>query len=162
RSISGFPAAAPSGSSIELAGIQPEDNSLGVQLLARIQSMFERKQTDRLSSETIVHVLADSEDRPWPDRLPLTKAQLARLLAPFGIRATIVPGSRTHVSRGYLAADFADAFARYLPHQPILLKRVASTPWQIQVSFAVAAQEICLIIVEIAAHTGGDSSRHYS
>jgi hypothetical protein len=105
---------------VELAGIRPEDNSLGIQLLARIQSMFEREQTDRLSSETIVHVLADSEDRPWPERLPLTKAQLARLLAPFGIRPTIVHRSRTQVSRGYLAGDFADAFARYLPHQPIL------------------------------------------
>jgi len=105
---------------VELAGIQPEDNSLGVQLLARIQSMFEREQTDRLSSETIVHVLADSEDRPWPERLPLTKAQLARLLAQFGIRPTIVHHSRTQVSRVYLAGDFADAFARYLPHQPIL------------------------------------------
>src|SRR5262249_53575072 len=51
---------------------------------------FEREQMDRLSSETIVHVLADSEDRPWPERLSLTKAQLARLLAPFGIRPTIV------------------------------------------------------------------------
>jgi Protein of unknown function (DUF3631) len=50
----------------------------------------------------------------------LTKAQLARLLAPFGIRPTIVHRSRTQVSRGYLAGDFADAFARYLPHQPIL------------------------------------------
>src|SRR5215470_1871489 len=75
---------------------------------------------DRLSSETIVHALADSEDRPWPERLPLTKAQLARLLVPFGIRPTIVHRSRTQVSRGYLASDFADAFARYLPHQPIL------------------------------------------
>src|SRR5262249_37707133 len=52
---------------VELAGIQPEDKSLAVQLLARIQSMFEREQTDRLSSQTIVHVLADSEDRPWPE-----------------------------------------------------------------------------------------------
>src|SRR5262249_26773405 len=55
---------------VELAEIQPEDNSLGIQLLASIQSMFERGQTDRLSSETIVHALADSEDRPWPERLP--------------------------------------------------------------------------------------------
>ena len=95
---------------------------LAVPVLSRgaIWCRFEREQTDRLSSETIVHVLADSEDRPWPERLPLTKAQLARLLAPFGIRPTIVHRSRTQVSRGYLAGDFADAFARYLPHQPIL------------------------------------------
>src|SRR5262245_25042352 len=99
---------------LQLAEVQPQDNSLGVQLLARIQSMFEGQQTERLSSETIIRALAESEDSPWPDRLPLTTVQLARLLAPFGIRPTIVYRSRTQVSRGYLSRDFADAFARYL------------------------------------------------
>ena len=107
---------------LQLAGVPPQDNSLGVRLLASIQSMFERQQTERLSSEMIIHALAESEDSPWPDRLPLTKVQLARLLAPFGIRPTIVYRNRTQVSRGYLARDFADAFARYLPrigfHEP--------------------------------------------
>ena len=100
---------------VQLAGVQPQENSVGVQLLATIQSIFETQPTDRLSSETIVHVLAEGEDNPWPDRLPLTKAQLARLLAPFGIRPTIVHRSRTQVSRGYRLEDFHDAFARYLP-----------------------------------------------
>jgi hypothetical protein len=100
---------------VQLAGVQPQENSVGVQLLASIQSIFETQRTDRLSSETIVHVLAEREDSPWPDRLPLTKAQLARLLAPFGIRPTIVHRTRTQVSRGYRLQDFHDAFARYLP-----------------------------------------------
>src|SRR5262249_27306630 len=94
--------------------------SRGLCWIDSIQSMFEREQTDRLSSETIVHVLADSEDRPWLERLPLTKAQLARLLAPFGIRPTIVHRSRTQVRRGSLASDFAGAFPWYFPPQPIL------------------------------------------
>jgi hypothetical protein len=69
---------------IELAGTVAEDDNLPVQLLTYIQDLFRFHQTHRLSSETIVHSLADPETSPWPDRLPLTKAQLARLLAPFG------------------------------------------------------------------------------
>jgi hypothetical protein len=100
---------------LALATTQSQDNSPGVQLLAHIQSMFEEQQTDQLSSEAIVQALAEGEDHPWLDRLPFTKAQLARLLAPFGIRPAIVHRSRTQVSRGYLLLNFRDAFGRYLP-----------------------------------------------
>ncbi len=99
---------------IELTAQQPPDNSLGVQLLASIRSMFENLRTDRLSSEAIVGALAEAQDSPWPDRRPPTKVQLARRLAPFGIRPTIVHRSRTQVSRGYLLEDCRDAFARYV------------------------------------------------
>jgi hypothetical protein len=47
-------------------------------------------------------------------REALTKATLARTLAPFGVRPTIVYRSRTKVSRGFLAKDFQDMFRRYL------------------------------------------------
>jgi putative DNA primase/helicase len=87
-------------SAVELAQAQPPENSLGVQLLVTIRSIFNQQKTDRISSGAIVHAVADSEDNPWPDTLPLTKMQLARRLAPFGIRPTIVHRSRTHVSRG--------------------------------------------------------------
>jgi hypothetical protein len=66
--------------------------TLRVQLLANIRSLFHR-----LSSETMVQGLADHDDSPWPEGMSLTKAQLARTLAPFGIRPTIVQRTRTQV-----------------------------------------------------------------
>ena len=45
----------------------------------------------------------------------IDEGSIGRLLAPFGIRPASVHRSRTQVRRGYLAGDFADAFARYLP-----------------------------------------------
>jgi len=75
--------------------------------------MFESHRTDRLSSETIVRTLAEAEDCAWPNRRPLTKLQLARRLAPFGIRPTIIHRTRTQVRRGYLIQDCRDAFARW-------------------------------------------------
>lgn len=105
---------------MELAGAEPADNSPGVQLLASIQMIFQQKNTDRLSSQTLVRALLETEDGPvWTNRAPFTKVHLARLLAPFGIRPTLVHRSRARVSRGYFARDFADAFARYLPNRPI-------------------------------------------
>src|SRR5262249_9550310 len=95
---------------LELAALQRPDNSVGVQLLASIRSLFQTLRQDRLSSESIVGALAEAEERPWPDDRPLTKVQLARLLAPFGIRPTIVHRTRTQVSRGYRLEDFRDAF----------------------------------------------------
>src|SRR5262249_20037568 len=86
---------------IELTQQQPPENSLGVQLLATIQSMFVDQHTDRLPSETILRALAEREDSPWPDHRSLTKVQLARVLRPFGLRPTIVHRSRTQVRRGY-------------------------------------------------------------
>src|SRR5437868_15231617 len=99
---------------VELAGTEPTDDSRAVQLLRAVQTMFEEQQTDRLSSETIVQTVAASEDRPSPEGAPLTKAQLARLLAPFGVRPTIVHRTPTQVIRGYRLQDFRESFARYL------------------------------------------------
>lgn len=101
-------------SAIALSGMGRLDNSPQIQLLAAVRSIFEKHRTDRLSSETIVVALAQA-DGASPDRLPSTKAQLARRLTPFGIRPTIVYRSRTQVRRGYLLQDFQDAFARHLP-----------------------------------------------
>jgi len=97
----------------ELSGLALHDNSPELQLLASIHALFEKQQTDRLSSETIVCALAETEGAGSNGRY-LTQARLARRLSPFGIRPTIGHRTRTHVSRGYLLQDFRDAFARYL------------------------------------------------
>jgi hypothetical protein len=72
----------------------------------------------RLPSEDIVEELTKIEDGPWAETIhgkPLTQAQLARLLAPFRIRPTIVYHSRNHVRRGYLVQHCVDAFSLDLP-----------------------------------------------
>jgi hypothetical protein len=99
---------------IELAGVLPKDNGPEVQLLTSIRALFEKQQTDRLSSEALVCALAAPQENVRPGCRVSTKAQLARRLAPFGIRPTIVHRTRTQVRRGYLLQDFRAAFARYL------------------------------------------------
>ena len=57
------------------------------------------------------------EERPWPEwrgGKPITPPQLARALAPFGVRPVNIRVGK-HVPKGYTEAAFADAWARYLP-----------------------------------------------
>lgn len=93
------------------------DRSLGVQLLADIRELLDRDQIDRLGSAYIEQELGNLEDGPWPEyknTQPITKNQIAKLLAPFGIKPKQlwIDGKKF---RGYERADFEDPFSRYLP-----------------------------------------------
>lgn len=95
--------------------------SVGVKALADTKTIFEARGLDRLSSADLCAALAEREDRPWPEwshGKPITPTQLAKLLRPYKITsATIRIGVGT--AKGYLADQFADAWARYLSsHAP--------------------------------------------
>src|ERR1700731_213014 len=95
---------------------------LGVQLLAALRAMFTKNRTEITSEQVVQELLADP-DSPWQEyrvRGPITKNQVAALLRDYDIRPVVVhPTKRADFSRhGYRAAQFEDAFARFLPHEP--------------------------------------------
>lgn len=101
-----------------LAGSVVEaDQAAPVQLLADLRDLFAAGAADKLATVAILRYLTMLEDRPWADYAqgePLTPRQLAKLLDGFHIKARqIREGSMTR--KGYLRADFIDAFCRYLP-----------------------------------------------
>lgn len=98
-----------------------DEASLGVELLRDIRDMFGARNADRLRSDEIVNKLAEMADRPWADmpfsHRPITQAQLAKLLKPFGVRPDQVRfGERTF--KGYKLEWFERAF-RYIPEEPL-------------------------------------------
>jgi hypothetical protein len=112
-------------------------------ILRDIRDIFAaRLGVDRLSSATLVDALGAMENRPWSEwrnGKPITAAALARLLGPFGI----TPGTKRHGSatfKGYLLADFADAFESYLPNETVTSSQpnndglcdgvTVSSPWE--------------------------------
>jgi hypothetical protein len=101
-----------------LSGHKDADNSLGVQLLADIRKAFDDKGSDSLPSKDLVGVLNRMEESPWGDldgRL-LDARKLARLLKPYGIGPTGQRmGAEKKTTKGYLRADFTDAWSRYIP-----------------------------------------------
>jgi hypothetical protein len=92
------------------------DPSLGVQLLADCRRIFDDRDADRLTTETLVAALVGLDDGPWSDLRgkPLDARRLAQRLRGYGVR----PGNHRFqeaVLRGYLREDFHDAWLRYVP-----------------------------------------------
>jgi hypothetical protein len=91
--------------------------STGARLLADIKTAFDQAKVDFMSSGELVEKLTaecDSHWSEWKSGKPITQAQLARLLRPFGIapdRVRLPPDLRV---RGYQRASFEDAWDRYL------------------------------------------------
>jgi len=79
--------------------------------------VFRHRHAERLPSEDIVNALANMEQAQSSGRVrqgAITKVDLARSVAVFGIRPRVIRYGHGQVRRGYLASDFVDAFARHL------------------------------------------------
>lgn len=95
-----------------------DTDSTRTTLLADIRSIFGDR--DRMTSDAIVARLAMMDDRRWPEwkaGKSMTKVQLARMLAPFGITSRTIRMDDGTTPKGYYRAFFDDAFARYLPSE---------------------------------------------
>jgi hypothetical protein len=91
-------------------------------LLAALRASFTKNRMEITSEQVVQELLADPNS-PWHEyrgRGPITKNQVAALLRDHDIRPVVVhPTKRADFSRhGYRAAQFEDAFARFLPHEP--------------------------------------------
>jgi hypothetical protein len=96
-------------------GGDSDDESLGIRLLREVKAIFDDRNVDRLPSADIVTALLADESAPWGDLRgkELDARRLARLLKRYRIKPHVIRfGDET--PRGYDAADFADAWNRYL------------------------------------------------
>ena len=106
----------------EAAEAAKQDQSIRVMLLSDIRDVLAgRPRVDRIGSADLAVELGAIEGRPWAEwkhGKAITATGLARLLAPFGVSpATRRDGSDTF--KGYLLADFNEAFAVYLGDQTV-------------------------------------------
>ena len=93
--------------------------STGTRLLADIKAALRRGRArlDRISSAELVATLSANTESPWAEwkgGKPITQAQLARALKPFGIGSEVVRLSEHSTPRGYMRSQFEDAWERYL------------------------------------------------
>jgi hypothetical protein len=86
-----------------------------IRLLADIRAAFGT--ADALPTATLISRLRADPESPWSDPAPgLTPRRLAELLREYDIRsANIRFGEPTGQAKGFYAADFTDAWARYCP-----------------------------------------------
>lgn len=91
--------------------------TLGIRMLADCREIFTTAPAE-LTSEDLVARLRAISDAPW-EAFGLTVRAMAHRLRPYGIAPRVIRpgggGREEKQARGYRTADFADAFARYLP-----------------------------------------------
>ena len=93
------------------------DESNGARLLADLREVFREAGVEKLKTIRLIDQLCLLSDAPWSGYSrgrPLTGHALGRLLARYGIRPKKWREGEQTV-RGYCAADFEDAWKRYLP-----------------------------------------------
>jgi len=107
------------------------NESARIDLLRAIRDLFAEQDTDRLSSAAIVEALTSDETGRWAEYShgkSITARQVARLLAPFGVKPKTIRLSSDAGKKGYLLDDFGDACTRYLASETDL----SVTPLQTQ------------------------------
>lgn len=96
--------------------------STGNELLADIQKVLAGLKTARIRSIDLIDALCADAEAAWAtynNGRPLTPRQLSQLLSVYGISPKTVRHGR-ETPKGYEAAQFEDAFARYLGDVPEL------------------------------------------
>ena len=98
-------------------GTETGGEGLGVQLLTDLRRHFDEQPATAYTTAELLQYLNDIDDAPWcsfAKGKAMTARHLSRLLRPYGIIPQTI---RFHagLAKGYHTADFADAFARYLP-----------------------------------------------
>ena len=99
----------------QVSKVGADTTSIGVQLLTDIRTAFDG--LDRISSAELAIALGAFADGPWSEwkgGKPITPAQLARALKPFGIAPEVMRMPSGGTPRGYLRVQFEDAWERYL------------------------------------------------
>jgi putative DNA primase/helicase len=105
-------------------------DSIGNELLADIQEVFETKNVTKISTANLIAALLEDEEKSWATYnrgKPLSPKQLVNKLKGYDIRSkTIRFGFET--AKGYELDQFTDAFDRYLSYTlPLLSVTLSQT-----------------------------------
>ncbi|MGC1890623.1 MAG: DUF3631 domain-containing protein, partial [Stellaceae bacterium] len=111
----------------ELSADGDDQGSIRADLLADIRAAFAARSVDRIASEDLVAYLASLDDRLWPEYRggkPITKTQVARLLAPLHVSPKTIRLSDGYTAKGYYRRAFDDVFARYLSAETVTTSQI--------------------------------------
>ncbi|MGZ8256303.1 MAG: DUF3631 domain-containing protein [Gallionella sp.] len=120
---------------LKLSGEKPSDTqSIGNELLADIQAIFEAKKLERISTADLIASLCEDEELSWNTHnrgKPFTPKQLSNRLKSYGITSHQYRASKyENPVRGFNATDFNEVFSRYLS-DPLNLPLHVTKPAQV-------------------------------
>lgn len=106
---------------LKISGSESDAQSIGVELLADIQEVFEEKMVDRISTAELIKALCEDEEKPWATYnrgMPIKPRQLAGRLKGHGISSKTIRLGSAETPKGYDKKQFDEAFSRYIPSPP--------------------------------------------
>lgn len=110
--------------------------SLGTELLADIQTVFEQKRVNRISTADLLSALNEDDEAAWLTYnrgKPLAPRQLSRMLKQYGIESVQYrPSPYSNPVRGFTESQFSETFTRYLSTPEILPLHVTKPTEAIQ------------------------------
>ncbi|NLZ18439.1 MAG: DUF3631 domain-containing protein [Desulfobulbaceae bacterium] len=107
---------------LKLSGTESMAQTIGTELLTDIRTIFENRNIDRIKTADLIDALCDDDEAPWCTYnrgKAISSRQIAKRLKDYGISSTTIRISGT-TAKGYLLADFTEAFSRYIPATPLL------------------------------------------
>lgn len=102
---------------ITINGAEEEPESIRVELLRDIQTIFTTKKVERLFSHDLVTALNEDNEAnwvTWNKGRGITARNLAKILKEFNITSNTIRIGVTERAKGYTKDQFSDAFTRYL------------------------------------------------
>ena len=116
------------------AGLEHEDQSLGIRLLTDIKGVFDKKDVEAIPSKELLDALLAIEVAPWSDleHRPLDARRLAKTLKPYGIEPKLIRMA-SETPRGYQHTNFLDVWERYLPRLSASESATSATPDSVQI-----------------------------
>jgi hypothetical protein len=108
---------------VELCTSDAQQESINVKLLSDIRSICDATEIDRIPTNDLIEQLIEQDtDAPWAiwwesdfrhGNIRGPAARVAKMLRSFGIEPGVIRMSDNSTPRGYLKADFAEAWERY-------------------------------------------------
>lgn len=94
-----------------------EEATIGCELLADIQEVFDAQRTDKISTQNLIQTLCSDDEKPWATYnrgKSISPRQVSNRLRGYGIVSKDVRVG-SDVLKGYERGQFEDVFSRYLP-----------------------------------------------
>lgn len=106
---------------VKLSGGETVSPTIGAELLADIQEIFQHNKIDRVSTTDLIKFLVTDDEKPWAGYnrgFQIKPRQIAAKLKGYGIHSKTVRINGTETAKGFEIDQFSEAFSRYIPITP--------------------------------------------
>jgi putative DNA primase/helicase len=101
---------------LKLSGSEMDAMSIGVELLADIQEIFDTDKVDKIFTSRLIEALCEDDERPWATYnrgKPISPRQVSNRLHGYGIKSKTVR-VKWETKKGFEKDQFIESFNRYL------------------------------------------------